>query len=270
MNVDVAVGSTLAGFRVERLLGRGAMGAVYLAEDVHLRRKAAIKVIARELADDDRFRRRFLLECQLAASLEHPHIVPIYAAGEEGDVIFLAMKYVEGYDLRELIDASERIGDERALMLLGQVGDALDAAHGLGLVHRDVKPANILIGAGDAEHAYLSDFGLARHASTVASLTGNAFVGTIAYIAPEQIESGAVDARADVYSLGCVLYECLTGAAPFERDGDLHVVFAHLKEPAPLVTTLRPDLPEAIDSVVQKALAKAADERFSTCNELIA
>jgi class 3 adenylate cyclase/tRNA A-37 threonylcarbamoyl transferase component Bud32/DNA-binding beta-propeller fold protein YncE len=270
MNVDVAVGSTLAGFRVERLLGRGAMGAVYLAEDVHLRRKAAIKVIAHELADDDRFRRRFLLESQLAASLEHPHIVPIYAAGEEGDVIFLAMKYVEGYDLRALVDASEHVDDERALSLLAQVGDALDTAHGLGLVHRDVKPANILIGAGDVEHAYLCDFGLARHASTVASLTGNAFVGTIAYIAPEQIESGAVDARADVYSLGCVLYECLTGATPFERDGDLRVVFAHLKEPPPLVTTLRPDLPEAIDGVLQKVLAKEPDERFSTCSELIA
>src|SRR5438093_6276119 len=160
MNVDVAIGSTLAGFRVDRLIGRGAMGAVYLAEDVHLRRKAAIKVLATELADDDRFRRRFLLESQLAASLEHPYIVPIYAAGEEGDVIFLAMKYVEGYDLRDLIGASPQVGDERALALLAQVGDALDSAHGLGLVHRDVKPANILVGAAEAEHAYLCDFGL--------------------------------------------------------------------------------------------------------------
>jgi ABC-type transport system substrate-binding protein/class 3 adenylate cyclase/streptogramin lyase len=270
MNVDVAVGSTLAGFRVERLLGRGAMGAVYLTEDAHLHRKVAVKVLGSELAGDDRFRQRFLLESQLAASLEHPHIVPIYAAGEEGDVLFLAMKYVEGYDLRELIDATDRVGDERALTLLGQVGDALDTAHGLGLVHRDVKPANILIGAGEAEHAFLCDFGLARHASTVASLTGNAFVGTIAYVAPEQIESGAVDARADVYSLGCVLYECLTGVSPFEREGDLQVLFAHLKEPAPLVTGLRPDLPESIDAVLQKGLAKAPDDRFSTCSELIA
>jgi len=270
MNVDVAVGSTIAGFRVERLLGRGAMGAVYLAEDVHLRRKVAVKVLAGELADDDRFRRRFLLESQLAASLDHPHIVPIYAAGEADDLLFLAMKYVEGYDLRELVDATETVGDERALKLLGQVGDALDMAHGLGLVHRDVKPANILIGAGKAEHVYLCDFGLARHASTVASLTGNAFVGTIAYVAPEQIETGAVDARADVYALGCVLYECLTGAAPFERDGDLQVVFAHLKEPPPLVTRLRPDLDDAIDDVLQQALAKAPDDRFSTCTELIA
>jgi serine/threonine-protein kinase len=270
MNVDIAVGSTLAGFRVERLLGRGAMGAVYLAQDPHLQRKVAIKVLGSELADDDRFRRRFLLESQLAASLEHPHIVPIYAAGEENDVLFLAMKYVEGYDLRQLIDVTDTVGDERALKVLGQVGDALDLAHGLGLVHRDVKPANILIEAGEEERVYLCDFGLARHASTVASLTGNAFVGTIAYVAPEQIETGAVDARADVYSLGCVLYECLTGAAPFERDGDLQVVFAHLKEPPPLVTSLRPDLADPIDEVLQQALAKSPDERFSTCTELIA
>ena len=270
MNVDIAVGSTLGGFRVKRLLGRGAMGAVYLAEDVHLQRKAALKVIATELADDDRFRRRFLLESQLAAGLDHPNIVPIYAAGEDQGVIFLAMKYVEGYNLSELIESLDRVGDERALSLLAQVGDALDSAHGLGLVHRDVKPANILIGTGELEHAYLCDFGLARHASTVASLTGTAIVGTIAYIAPEQIESGAVDARADVYSLGCVLYECLTGVAPFERDGDLQVVFAHLKEPPPLVTQLRPDLPETIDAVLQKALAKAPDDRYSTCSELVA
>src|SRR3954465_12482540 len=134
MNADVAIGSTLAGFRIERLLGRGAMGAVYLAEDVHLRRKAAVKVIARELADDERFRRRFLLESQLAASLEHPHIVPIYAAGEEDEALFLAMKYVEGYALRELIDATEHVDEQRAVGLLAQVADALDAAHGLGLV----------------------------------------------------------------------------------------------------------------------------------------
>jgi len=271
MNVDVTVGSVLAGFRIERLLGRGAMGAVYLAEDVHLKRKVAVKVLARELDEDERFRRRFLLESQLAASLEHPHIVPIYGAGEEADVLFLAMKYVEGYDLRELIDATEQVEGDRALNLLGQVAAALDAAHGLGLVHRDVKPANILIGAGEVEHAYLCDFGLARHASTVASLTSErGFAGTIAYVAPEQIESGAIDARADVYALGCVLFECLTGVTPFERDADLQIVFAHLKEPPPLVTSLRPDVPDAIEAVLQKALAKAPDDRFSTCSELVA
>jgi len=149
VTVDVTAGSVLAGFRVERLLGRGGMGAVYLAEDVHLRRKVAIKVLAREVAGDERFRRRFLVESQLAASLEHPHIVPIYAAGDEDGVLYLAMKHVEGFDLRALIEAHERVADDRTVALLGQIGDALDTAHALGLVHRDVKPANILIGAGD-------------------------------------------------------------------------------------------------------------------------
>ena len=144
MNVEIALGTTLGGFRVERLLGRGAMGAVYLAEDVHLRRKVAVKVLAREFADDERFRRRFLLESQLAAGLDHPHIVPIYAAGEEGEVLFLAMKYVEGYDLRELIEATDRVGEERALSLLAQVGDAFDSAHGLGLVHRIYEEFSIV------------------------------------------------------------------------------------------------------------------------------
>ena len=194
MNVEVALGSVLAGFRVERLLGSGAMGAVYLAEDVHLKRKVAVKVLSHELAEDERFRRRFLVESQLAAGLEHPHIVPIYGAGEVDDLLYLAMKYVEGYDLRELIEATERVGDERAVKLLVQIGDALDTAHGLGLVHRDVKPANILIGAGEAEHAYLCDFGLARHASTVMSLTSErGFMGTIA----------CADIRPDVPKIAC-------------------------------------------------------------------
>jgi serine/threonine protein kinase len=236
MNVDIAVGSTLGGFRVKRLLGRGAMGAVYLAEDVHLQRKAALKVIATELADDDRFRRRFLLESQLAAGLDHPNIVPIYAAGEDQGVIFLAMKYVEGYNLSELIESLDRVGDERALSLLAQVGDALDSAHGLG-PRAPRRQAREHPDRHRRAGARLPVRFRARTSRvTVASLTGTAIVGTIAYIAPEQIESGAVDARADVYSLGCVLYECLTGVAPFERDGDLQVVFAHLKEPPPLVT----------------------------------
>jgi ABC-type transport system substrate-binding protein/class 3 adenylate cyclase len=272
VSVELTIGSTLAGFRIERLIGRGSMGAVYLTEDNHLRRKVAVKVLAPELVEDERFRHRFLLESQLAASLEHPHIVPIYGAGEADENLFLAMKYIEGYDLRELLEATEQIDAERALRLLAQTADALDVAHGLGLVHRDVKPANVLIGgAGDDEHAYLCDFGLARHASTIASLTGHGgFVGTIAYVAPEQIESGAVDARADVYSLACVLFECLTGAAPFDRDGDLQVVFAHLKESPPLVTSFRPDLPDVLDGVLQRGLAKAPDDRFSTCTELVA
>jgi serine/threonine-protein kinase len=270
MAIEIEIGGTLAGFRIEQLLGRGAMGAVYLGEDQHLQRKAAVKVLAPELAADDRFRKRFLTESQLAASLDHPNIVPIYAAGEEGGLLYLAMRYVEGYDLRELVDSTPGgLEPARAVRLLAPVADALDAAHGLGLVHRDVKPANVIIAAA-GEQPYLCDFGLARHASSAESLTGTeGFLGTLAYIAPEQIASGAVDARADVYALGCVLFECLTGSPPFMRDSDLRVIFAHVNEPPPLLTATRPELPPQIDAVVQKALAKEPDERYSTCAELV-
>jgi serine/threonine-protein kinase len=271
MAIEIEIGGVLAGFRIEQLLGRGAMGAVYLGQDQHLQRKAALKVLAPELAADDRFRKRFLTESQLAASLDHPNIVPIYAAGEEGGLLYLAMRYVEGYDLRELVDSTPGgLEPAHALKLLAPVADALDAAHGLGLVHRDVKPANVIIAAA-TEQPYLCDFGLARHASSAESLTGTqGFLGTLAYIAPEQIASGAVDARADVYALGCVLFECLAGSPPFMRDSDLRVIFAHVNEPPPLLTATRPELPPQIDAVVQKALAKEPDERYSTCAELVA
>ena len=179
--------------------------------------------------------------------------------------------YVEGYDLRALVESCPGgLDPAHAIRLLGPVADALDAAHALGLVHRDVKPANVIV-AAETEHPYLCDFGLARHATSAESLTGTqGFVGTIAYIAPEQIASGTVDARADVYSLGCVLFECLTGTPPFSREGDLQVIFAHVNEPPPLLTAARPELPPPIDAVVQKALAKEPDERYSTCSELVA
>jgi serine/threonine-protein kinase len=268
--IEIEIGGVLAGFRIERLLGSGAMGAVYLAQDTHLQRKVAVKVLVPELAEDERFRKRFLGESQLAASLDHPNIVPIYAAGEEGGLLYLAMRYVEGYDLRELVDSMPGgLDPAQAVRLLGPVADALDAAHALGLVHRDVKPANVIV-AAETEQPYLCDFGLARHAMSAESLTGTqGFVGTIAYIAPEQIASGNVDARADVYSLGCVLFECLAGTPPYSRAGDLQVIFAHVNEPPPLVTAARPALSPQIDAVVQKALAKEPDERYSTCSELL-
>jgi ABC-type transport system substrate-binding protein/class 3 adenylate cyclase len=271
MAIEIEIGGVLAGYRIERLLGRGAMGAVYLGEDLHLRRKVAVKVLAAELAEDERFRKRFLTESQLAASLDHPNIVPIYGAGEEGGLLYLGMRYVEGYDLRELVDSTPGgLDSALAVRLVGPIADALDAAHALGLVHRDVKPANVIVAAG-TEQAYLCDFGLARHAMSAESLTGTqGFVGTLAYIAPEQIASGNVDARADVYSLGCVLFECLSGAPPFSRDSDLQVIFAHVNEPPPLLTARRPELPQKIDAVLQKALAKEPDERYSTCSELVA
>src|SRR5439155_27115205 len=224
------------------------------------------------LARDERFRRRFLRETELAASLDHPHIVETLASGEEDGALYLAMAYVDGSDLRQLLLREERLEPERAVALVGQVASALDAAGRAGLVHRDVKPGNILVATGaEGEHAYVCDFGLARHVSSVSSLTGErGFVGTIDYVPPEQIEGGTIDGRADLYSLACVLYECLAGARPFDRESELSVVFAHLNEPPPRLSDLRPDLPVAFDEVFATALAKSPDDRYATCGELAA
>jgi tRNA A-37 threonylcarbamoyl transferase component Bud32 len=272
MPADVRTGTVLAGFRVQSLLGEGATSSVYLAEEVHTGQRVALKLLARELARDERFRRRFLRETEVAASLDNPHIVRTLASGEEDGALYLAMAYVEGSDLRELLHGEDRLEPERAVGLLGQVADALDAAHDAGLVHRDVKPGNILVTATeDGERAYVCDFGLARHVSSVSSLTGErGFVGTIDYVPPEQIEGGTIDGRADVYSLGCVLFECLTGTRPFDRESELSVVFAHLNEPPPRLSDIRPELPEAFDGVFEAALAKSPDERYSSCGELAA
>src|SRR5437867_825295 len=272
MRPEVRTGALLAGFRVQSLLGKGAMGTVYSAEETSTKRRVALKLLAPELARDERFRRRFLRETELASSLDHPHIVPTLASGEEGGTLYLAMAHVEGSDLRELLRREGRLEPERALDLLEQVAGGLDAAHAAGLVHRDVKPGNILVTEGpDGEQAYVCDFGLARHVSSVRSLTGErGFVGTIDYVPPEQIEGGAIDGRADVYSLGCVLYECLAGERPFERESELSVVFAHLNEPPPRLSDLRPELPQAFDGVFATALAKSRADRYATCGELVA
>ena len=271
MQPEVTTGTLVGGFRVVSLIGEGAMGRVYLAEDLERQRLVALKLLVPELAQDERFRQRFLRESRLASRLDHPRVVPTLAFGEEDGVLYLAMGYVEGADLRELLRRDGKLEPERALDLLGQVADGLDAAHALGLVHRDVKPANILIKAeGAGEHAYVCDFGLARHVSSVRSLTGErAMVGTIDYVPPEQIEGGPVDGLADVYSLACVLFECLAGARPFERDSELSVLFAHLNAPPPRVTDVRPNLPEAFDAVFASALAKAPEDRYATCGELV-
>ncbi len=272
MRAQVATGAVLAGFRVESLIGEGAMGTVFLAEDTRRGGRVALKVLGSELAQDERFRQRFLRESQLAATLDHPHIVPTVAFGEEDGVLYLAMAYVDGADLRELLRRKRILAPDRALDLLGQVAGALDAAHANGLVHRDVKPGNILVKAGpEGERAYVCDFGLARHVSSVSSLTGErGFVGTIDYVSPEQIEGGSIDGRADVYSLACVLFECLAGERPFDRDSELSVVFAHLNESPPSVSDLRPELPQAFDGVLATGLAKSSDDRYSTCGELMA
>jgi len=247
------------------------MGAVYLAEDEGTGRRVAVKLLAPELAHDERFRRRFLRETELASRLEHPNIVPVLGSGEDKGTLFLAMAYVEGSDLRKLLRGEGRLEPERALGLLEQVADALDAAHAAGLVHRDVKPGNILVASTERrERASICDFGLARHVSSVSSLTSErGFVGTIDYVPPEQIEGGKIDGRADVYSLGCVLYECLSGAAPFPRESELSVLFAHLNDRPPRITELRSELPPAFDAVFETALAKSPDQRYATCGELV-
>jgi class 3 adenylate cyclase/ABC-type transport system substrate-binding protein/tRNA A-37 threonylcarbamoyl transferase component Bud32/streptogramin lyase len=266
---DAAAGTQIAGYRIERLLGEGATGAVYLARDEHLDRSIALKLLPRELARDERFRERFLREARLAASLEHPGIVPIYAAGEADGQVYLAMRHVAGGDLRHLFEREGRLEPERAVRILAPVADALDAAHSRGLVHRDVKPGNILV--DESDRAFLADFGLAKHAATVHSLTRDTvFSGTIDYIAPEQIEGGEVDGRADVYALACVLFESLTGRAPFERENDVAVVFAHLKDAPPTLSDLLPELPKALDSVLARGLAKDPDDRYRTAGELMA
>jgi serine/threonine-protein kinase len=253
----------VAGFRVEELIGRGAMAEVYRATD-----ETTGDVVALKLLDgsDDRFRQRFLRESEIASRLDHPNVVRTLDSGEDDGKLYLAMELIEGADLRRILREEGRLEPELAVSFVEQVASALDSAHREGLVHRDVKPGNILV-SGD--HAYVCDFGLARHVASVSSLTGDrGFVGTIDYVPPEQIEGTPVDSRADVYSLGCVLYECLTGLRPFERDSELSVVFAHLNEQPPRVTDARPELPAAFDEVIATALAKSPDDRFQSCGEL--
>jgi ABC-type transport system substrate-binding protein/class 3 adenylate cyclase/tRNA A-37 threonylcarbamoyl transferase component Bud32/DNA-binding beta-propeller fold protein YncE len=265
------VGTVVGGYRIESVLGHGSMGTVYSALDVSLERRVALKILIPELARDERFRERFFRESKLAASLEHPHIVPIHAAGEVDGVLYLAMRYVDGRDLSGLLESLGRLDPERAVRILGQIAGALDAAHTRGLVHRDVKPANILLARHAADdYAYLCDFGLAKHASTVSSLTGSrAIVGTVDYLSPEQIAGGVADGRVDVYALGCVLYECVTGEPPFRRENDLAALLAHANDPVPRPSERRAELPEALDDVIARALAKDREDRFATCGELI-
>jgi peptide/nickel transport system substrate-binding protein len=257
---------------VESILGRGGMGVVYLATDLRLKRRIALKVLAPELAQDQAFRDRFVRESELAASLEDPNVVPIHEAGEAGGQLFIAMRYVEGTDLGTLVREMGPLDPLRTASIIAQVASALDAAHDRGLVHRDVKPANILIAQRDrstGEHVYLTDFGLIRRMAHATSLTRTGqFMGTIDYVAPEQIRGQPVDGRADVYSLGCVLYECLAGRPPFASDLEVTVLYAHLEEPPPAVTAVRPDLPPAIDGVVAKAMAKRPEERFESAGAL--
>ncbi len=256
------------GYRIEAVIGKGGMGVVYRAFDMRLRRIVALKLMAPELALDERFRKRFARESELAMSLEHPNVVPIYDAGETDGHLYLAMRYVEGSDLKELLRREGVLEPARALAICRQVAQALDAAHDRGLVHRDVKPSNVLI--DEREHVYLGDFGLTRRVSDQdVPLAGARSLGTPAYLAPEQIEGRPVDGRADVYSLGCLLYECATGNAPFSGGSRMAVIWAHLEEDPPTASGCNPGLPAALDPVIQQAMAKEPDDRQATCSELM-
>jgi DNA-binding beta-propeller fold protein YncE/tRNA A-37 threonylcarbamoyl transferase component Bud32 len=257
LSADPRIGAEVLGYRIESVLGRGGMSVVYLAEDLRLQRRVALKFLAPRLAEDDAFRDRFLRESQLAASLDHPNVVPIYAAGEGGDELYIAMRYVEGRDLKELLRGGP-LDKARALGICARVADALDFAHSRQLVHRDVKPSNVLL--DETEHVYLADFGLTKRTDDARSLDAGLF-GTIDYVAPEQIRGDDVDGRADVYALGCLLYECLNGTAPFRRGSDAATLYAHLEEEPP-------SLP-GLDQVLRKALAKEPEDRYGTCGELI-
>ncbi len=260
MPEDTRLGTEVAGYRIERLIGRGGMSVVYLAEHLRLGRKVALKILAPELAENQKFRDRFLRESKVAASIDHPNIVPIYDADESEGLLYIAMRYVEGTDLHDLIRAEGALEPVRTASIVGQVASALDAAHATGLVHRDVKPGNVLLTPD--EHVYLSDFGLTKRALSVSGLTQTGqLVGTIDYVAPEQIKGDPVDARADVYSLGCILFECLTGEVPYPREMEVAVLWGHVQEAPPSVTAERPDLPEELDDVVTHAMAKEPDER---------
>jgi serine/threonine-protein kinase len=268
VQTEVRIGSEFVGYRIDELIGRGGMGVVYRAYDLRLNRTVALKLMAPELALDQRFRERFSREAELAMSLEHPNVVPIHDAGDVGGRLYLAMRLVEGRDLRALLHAEGAIDPARALAICDQVANALDAAHARGLVHRDVKPSNALLDA--REHVYLADFGLTRRLDEEGGPAGEGrSVGTPACLAPEQIEGGSVDGRADVYSLGCLLYECLTGEAPFARGSRLAVAWAHLEEEPPSASARRPELPEAIDAVIRKAMAKQPESRHTSCAALI-
>jgi tRNA A-37 threonylcarbamoyl transferase component Bud32/tetratricopeptide (TPR) repeat protein len=265
--LDRHTNTVVGGYRIGEPIGRGGTSVVYRAEHVRLGRTAALKLFSPALGEAD-YRDRFLRESRLAASLDHPSIVPVYDAGEEDGLLYLAMACVEGSDLKALLVREGRLPLRRALKLVGQIASALDAAHARGLVHRDVKPANILVGEDD--RALLSDFGIVKELSSPGTTRTGSFVGTIDYCAPEQIEGREVDARADQYALACVLYECVVGVAPFHRSSDVAVLNAHLHAAPPKLSRAAPDLPAALEPVLAKALSKSPLDRYGSCGDFVA
>ena len=272
---QLAPGDELAGYRVESYVARGGMAVVYRARDVALGRPVALKVIAPELAMNETFRLRFRRESELAAAIEHPNVIPIYRAGEEDGRLYIAMRFVDGEDLSTVLSRQGGLPMDQLLPLFAQIASAVDAAHAAGLVHRDVKPGNVLLTghAGDlsARHVYLTDFGLTKRSTSWTGLTSvGHFLGSIGYVAPEQIVGGTVGGAADVYSLGCMLYEAMAGKPPFVAENDAAMMWAHVAGPIPSVRGRRPDLPPAVDDVLARAMAKEPTSRPPTCLSLMA
>ncbi|HEX4093836.1 MAG TPA: FHA domain-containing serine/threonine-protein kinase [Trebonia sp.] len=261
-------GSRVAGYLLADLVGVGGMAVVFRAHDEGLGRTVALKVLAGNLAGDQAARERFAREARTVANVEHPHIIPVYAAGQADGLLYIAMRFVDGADLHALIHSDGPLPPRRAAAFVSDMASALDAAHAVGVVHRDVKPANVLVDSrpGRPEHGYLTDFGVARVSRSTGGLTiAGQFIGTPNYGAPEQISGGQVDGRTDQYALACVAYELLTGSVPFKREDPMMVLYAHAYADPPVLTAARPDLPAAVDAVLARGLAKQPDQRYGTC-----
>ncbi len=266
--MTLAAGTTLAGYRIDGVAGVGGMGVVYRATHLALDTVYGLKVIAPELASDPSFRDRFKRECRIAASIRHPNVIPIHHAGEEDGRLFLVMDLVEGNDLRELLTRDGPMPVDRAVRIFAQVAGALDAAHARGLVHRDIKPANILVERA-TDHPYLTDFGLSKSTTSAGGLTKTGqWLGTVDYVAPEQILGSSTDARTDVYALGCLLFHMLTAQVPFKKEGDAAKLWAHMNDEPPSLTAIRPDVPPEVEAVVRRAMAKNPDDRQPSAGDL--
>lgn len=268
-------GALVAGYRLEERIGRGGMAVVFKAVDQRLGRPVALKILSPGLTADNAFRLRFINESRAAAAVEHPHIIPVYEAGEAAGMLFIAMRYVPGGDARSLLRRIGPLSPDRAWGITTQVAAALDAAHARGLVHRDVKPANMLLDAssgraGAVGHVYLTDFGISKQAQSAGLTVTGQIVGTLDYAAPEQIEGRDVDGQTDLYSLACSAFELLGGTPPFRRSQGPALIYAHMSAPPPPVTASRPDLPAAVDRVIAKAMAKVAAERYASCAQFAA
>src|SRR5439155_14709447 len=265
---ELRVGEEFAGHRIDGVLGRGGMGVVYRATDLRLNRVVALKLITPALSADEDFRRRFQRASELAASVRQQNVVTIYQAGEADGLLFVTMELVEGTDLRGLLSQRGRLDLPTAAEIVTQLAAALDAAHARGLVHRDVKPGNVLLAAAAPLHVYLTDFGLTKRTSSQSGLTKTGlFVGTIDYAAPEQIKGWPVDARADVYALGCVLFEMIAGQPPFRRENEYATMYAHTSEPAPALSSAAAGMSPALDPALARALAKQPEDRFQSAGD---